>query len=201
MIEHIWCKLIKKLRGRSIRNSSIAKSSKIEAGSVILNSNMEKYSFCGYDCKILNADIGSFCSIADGVVIGGAEHPISWVSTSPVFYAGRDSVKKKFSTYEREKAERTIVGSDVWIGDRAIIKGGVTIGNGAVIGMGAVVCHDVKPYEIVGGVPAHHIRYRFETDVIDKLLLTKWWEMDEVRLVKAAKHIKNPKLFIEEVTK
>lgn len=201
MIAYIWSKLLKKVRGSTIRNSYVDKSSKIESGSVFLNSRMQKFSFCGYDCKILNTDIGSFCSLADEVVIGGAEHPISWVSTSPVFYAGRDSVKEKFSEYERESSKRTIIGHDVWIGDRAIIKGGVNIGIGAVIGMGAVVCHDVMPYEIVGGVPASHIRYRFENDIIEELLNSKWWELDEKRLKEVAVYIKEPHRFLKEVTR
>lgn len=36
---------------------------------------------------------------------------------------------------------------------------------------------DVEPYEIVGGVPAKHIRYRFSPDIIAELLRTEWWEL------------------------
>lgn len=42
----------------------------------------------------------------------------------------------------------------VWIGPRAIILPGVTVGEGAVIAAGAVVTRDVAPYAVVGGVPA-----------------------------------------------
>lgn len=38
--------------------------------------------------------------------------------------------------------------------------GGVTIGDGAVIAAKAVVTKDVEPYEVVGGNPARHIKYR-----------------------------------------
>lgn len=42
----------------------------------------------------------------------------------------------------------------VWIGSRATILAGVTIGKGAVVMAGAVVTRDVAPYTIVGGAPA-----------------------------------------------
>jgi acetyltransferase-like isoleucine patch superfamily enzyme len=47
-----------------------------------------------------------------------------------------------------------------WIGARATILGGVTIGKGAVVMAGAVVAHDVPPYAVVGGVPAYEIAQR-----------------------------------------
>jgi acetyltransferase-like isoleucine patch superfamily enzyme len=51
-----------------------------------------------------------------------------------------------------------VIGDDVWIGMRAIILKGVTIGEGSVVGAGAVVTHDVPPHSMVGGVPAKVIR-------------------------------------------
>lgn len=47
-----------------------------------------------------------------------------------------------------------------WIGIGATILQGVTIGRGAVIAAGSVITHDVPPYDIVGGVPAHKIGTR-----------------------------------------
>lgn len=53
-----------------------------------------------------------------------------------------------------------IIERHVWIGMRATILGGVTIGEGAVVMAGAVVTHDVPPYAVVGGVPAKVVRER-----------------------------------------
>lgn len=52
------------------------------------------------------------------------------------------------------------IGEDVWVGARAVIMPGIKIGEGAIIGANAVVTRDVKPYAIVGGVPARFIKYR-----------------------------------------
>ena len=53
-----------------------------------------------------------------------------------------------------------VIGNRVWIGYRAIVLPGVTIGEGAVVGAGAVVTKDVEPYEIVAGNPARKIEGR-----------------------------------------
>lgn len=58
------------------------------------------------------------------------------------------------------EAKPICVGDDVWIGTRAIIMPGVTIGSHSIIGAGAVVTKDVPPYAIVGGVPAKIIKMR-----------------------------------------
>jgi acetyltransferase-like isoleucine patch superfamily enzyme len=51
-----------------------------------------------------------------------------------------------------------IVGDNVWIGNRAIILPGVTIGDGAVVGAGSVVTRDVPARTVVAGNPARVVR-------------------------------------------
>ena len=199
MIRYYWAKLFKKIRGAAIKNSRIDKTSKVEAGSSIVNVTMDKYSFCGYECEITNCSIGSFCSIADKVIIGGSFHPMNWVSTSPVFYYGKDSVEKKFSVFKQDDVKRTYIGHDVWIGNYVLVKQGVKIGNGAVIGMGSVVTKDVPPYEVWAGNPAKCIRKRFDDDIIQRLLTSEWWNLDEDVLEKAAKYIQEPKEFLDYI--
>jgi acetyltransferase-like isoleucine patch superfamily enzyme len=52
------------------------------------------------------------------------------------------------------------IGDDVWIGEKAIILRGVTIGDHAIVAAGALVRNDVPAYGIVAGVPARLIRLR-----------------------------------------
>ena len=58
------------------------------------------------------------------------------------------------------RAERLpiAIGDHVWIGMRAMILKGVTIGSGAIVAAGAVVTRDVPPNTLVAGNPARIIR-------------------------------------------
>lgn len=201
MFRYILSRLLKKIRFSAIKNTHIHKTSKIESGSQVIDSSIGKYSFCGYDCTINSTQIGSFTSISNRVIIGGENHPYNWVSTSPVFYYGRDSIKKKFAEHKRDVIKTTIIGNDVWIGENVIIKQGVNIGDGAVIGMGSVVTKNVEPYSIVAGNPARFIKYRFNEEIIRKLISLKFWNLDEKQLSKFSQYITDPELFIKKFSK
>lgn len=194
---YLLAKFLKKARLAAVKNSVVHPTSKIEAGTSFIDSNMERHSFCGYDCDIVNADIGSFTSIANGVVLGGGQHPMEWVGMSPVFYMGRDSVKAKFSTHMRDPARRVVIGHDVWIGRSAIVLSGVEIGNGAVVGAGAIVTKSVPPYGIVGGNPARLIRYRFDEATVARLADSKWWTFPDEELRRLGPYTKNVEKFLE----
>ena len=201
ILKTIWAKILKKIRLSSIQNSVVHPTAKVESGSSVFYSSMDRHSFCGYDCDIFHAEIGRFTSIANNVVIGGAKHPMEWVGMSPVFYQGRDSVRKKFSEYPLEKSAITLIGSDVWIGRSAIIISGVSIGDGAVVGAGSVVTKNVPAYGIVAGNPAKLLRYRFEEDIRFNLENIKWWDLDEVVLADLTEYVKDPEKFINAYKK
>ena len=85
------------------------------------------------------------------VVIGMGEHNFRRAG-SPIIFSGQPEIKN------------TIIGDDVWIGCRALIKQGINVGNGSIIAMGAVVTKDVPAYSIVGGIPAKVLGSRFDSD-------------------------------------
>jgi acetyltransferase-like isoleucine patch superfamily enzyme len=132
------------------------------------------------------AQVGRYCSIAEGVANFGASHPLSYLSSSPFFYDGAKRLYLKplaDAGLEPRKVDLTfadkplgIIENDVWIGDEALIGGDLTIGTGAVIAARAVVTKDVEPYSIMAGVPARIVRKRFPDALIERLLASRWWD-------------------------
>jgi acetyltransferase-like isoleucine patch superfamily enzyme/glycosyltransferase involved in cell wall biosynthesis len=126
--------------------------------------------------------IGKYTWIATNVkfILSGGDHTPEFISNhmKNLFLDGDMEIEKMFMENHVLKSRELSIGNDVWIGENVMIIGGIRVGDGAVIGAGAVVTHDVLPYEIVGGVPARHIRYRFDHDIIEKLMNIQWWNWD-----------------------
>ena len=55
---------------------------------------------------------------------------------------------------------RVVIEDHVWIGTRAMIMPGVTLGRGSVVAAGAVVTRSVAPLTVVAGVPARTVAER-----------------------------------------
>ncbi len=127
------------------------------------------------------ASVGNYCSLAVDVVYSPPRHHTHRISTTPIIEGNVSWPYRDFpgSTATPPRPKGPIrIGHDVWIGTRAVVMDGVTIGNGAIVGSCAVVTKDVPPYAIVGGVPAKVIRYRFPPETVAALEASRWWEYD-----------------------
>ena len=135
------------------RNVKIGSNSKIALGTTI--NRPEKLSL-GNNSYINGGtfSIGSNSSIiiGDNCLISYAVH----LRTFSHNYENKDVLIRKQGEFEAD----IIVEDDVWIGYAAQIMPGIILHRGCVVGAGAVVTHDVLEYEVVGGVPARHIKYR-----------------------------------------
>lgn len=104
--------------------------------------------------------IGNKVMFGPEVMIRGGNHT--------TIYEGRYMYDIGDSEKRQEDDLGVNICDDVWIGARAIILQGVTIGRGSIIGAGAVVTKSVPPYAVVVGSPARVVKFRW---TVDKILL------------------------------
>ena len=126
----------------------------------------------------VNLIIGKFCSIASNIKV---YQDLNNISTYPFGYVHNNEFG--LPCYNNGKTNGDIIiGNDVWIGDNVTIISGVIIGDGSIIATNSHVTSNVKPYSIVGGNPAKLIKYRFDDEIIQKLLEIKWWDWDTEKI-------------------
>lgn len=149
----------------------------------IADSDFESHVTHLYDWNGDKLIIGKFCQIAAGVefVMNGANHQMNAVTTFP-FYTLEGWDMSPPEKHDLPLKGDTVIGSDVWIGQNAVILPGVHIGDGAIIGADSVVGSNIAPYTIVVGNPARPLRKRFDDELIALLLDFKWWDrpIDEI---------------------
>lgn len=111
-----------------------------------------------------------FIEIGNGVDIGDYVHITStnyikigagslfgrYVTITDNAHGHSDRLSMDKMPLEREVVSKgpVVIGQNVWIGDKATILPGVTIGDGAIIGANAVVSKDIPPYSVAYGIPA-----------------------------------------------
>jgi len=133
--------------------------------------------------------VGNYCSINSINHIGWASygHHVGNITTYPFgYHAPHLTNLKLFQEITEKKIDKmkktTYIGNDVWIGSDVSIKAGVIIGDGCIIGFNSNVTKDIPPYSIVGGNPAKLIRKRFDSEIIRKLLIIKWWNWTDTKI-------------------
>lgn len=135
---------------------------------------------------IKDTSIGRYCSFARDVQIGHGFHPSDWLSVSPLQYSGgyrgwmdfasaRSGRPQAIQPLPFDWSRHTVIGNDVWLGNHAVLKDGLRVGDGAIVGAHAVVTADVPPYAVVAGSPARVLRMRFAEKTIERLLALQWW--------------------------
>jgi acetyltransferase-like isoleucine patch superfamily enzyme len=127
--------------------------------------------------------IGKYCSIAQRVtVFQKSDHRVDWITTFPFGHVSKQIFTKcSGEGIPISKGDITI-GNDVWIGEGVTIMGGAVIGDGAVISANSHVMGRIKPYSVVGGNPAQFYCFRFNEELIKKLLEIKWWDWSEEKV-------------------
>lgn len=188
-------------RGVSVTNSNIDEYVNIAHNAEIQKSHIERRTSIGRYTKVRGAEIGAYCAVSWDVTIGADHHPTNRISGSAAFF------QKRFGLVEQNLSKGEVpvtkIGNDVLIGCNSVIKAGVKVGNGAIIGSGAVVLSDVEPYEIVGGVPAKHIGWRFDEEVRNRLNESEWWNWSDNKIKQNISlfHEENINNVIEELSK
>lgn len=129
--------------------------------------------------KYARLHVGKYCSIASEVLMILGNHRYDTITTYPFKDISFSWPEAADAVDDHSTKGDIIIGNDVWIGARANIMSGVTIGSGAIVATAAVVTKNVPPYAIVGGNPARVIKYRFSEEVIEQLLEIAWWDWPE----------------------
>ncbi|NID12282.1 CatB-related O-acetyltransferase [Fibrivirga algicola] len=161
-------------------NCHIDKSVVVYGNYSLTNVKIDFASYVSQNANMSNTSVGKFCSIGPNLVCGWGIHPIDGISTHPAFYSTTKKSKITYSKVDQVAEQKAIViGNDVFIGANVTILDGVSIGDGAVIGAGAVVSKDIPAYAVAVGCPVKIIKYRFSKDIIDELLMSRWWDKGE----------------------
>lgn len=185
MVFRLFCEVLnlylfkRKWRFKNKNNSTVAKTI-FEMNAVTVG----RYTYGNLDVRSWGSEneklvIGDFCSIANTTfVLGGGNHNYSHFSTFPSKVRFLGAIREAYSNGP------IVVSDDVWLGIDTMVMSGVTIGQGAVVAARSVGVKDVPPYAIVGGNPAKIIKYRFSSEIIEKLLKVNFKKLNKKEFLK-----------------
>lgn len=136
--DYLWYRIARAAPSSSVRRHAFDNISYAQAGEdVYLGPNITITPFNGAQYDQLLVDIKDRCAISPDVALIASEHP------------EKSNLNESYG-----KVGKITVGEDCWVGARATILSGTTIGRGSIVGAGAVVREDVPPNSVVAGVPA-----------------------------------------------
>lgn len=154
------------------------------------NTRIGAFAHFGREVEAQAADIGRYCAIGPGCVLGATGHPTTWLSVSSFQYkkstwawhSSSDATEIVDPRADGRQSFRSVgaggrarIGNDVWLGANVVVLRGVIIGDGAIVAANAVVTKDVPPYTIYGGIPAKVIRPRVADHVREEMIALQWW--------------------------
>jgi acetyltransferase-like isoleucine patch superfamily enzyme len=150
-----------------------------------------RHSYVGTGDIVSSVTIGNYTSVGPGVQMHPrVQHPCA---AHPDFV----STSTHIPGYPKaEKQDHISIGSDVWIGQNAVLLGGVRIGHGAIVGAYAVIAKDVQPYAVVVGNPPITIRSRFDRTTVQRLLALAWWEWPDELIKERADDLRDVKVLL-----
>jgi acetyltransferase-like isoleucine patch superfamily enzyme len=167
------------LRSKDKHNGSLQVAPQIQAHTSSYGLENIKVETWNDSCTV---NIGKYCSIGSDirVILGG--HNSNWITTFP--FGDRLDGENMLGDRKGHPAMYgdVNIGNDVWIGSKATILGGNSIGDGAIVAAGSHVVCDIPPYAIFGGNPAKLIRMRFTPEIVEELTRIKWWDYSESQI-------------------
>lgn len=191
------------LEGHLARNTYLHGSVTMKSGSAVMRDCFVKGNVVIHESATLgqgtevrgDVEIGRYANLAGKNWIRGDVHIGDFAAIGPETAFQSTSLEPNQPAMQQEWQRELLgkdplpnqkpirLGNDVWIGRDAIVLRDVNIGHGACIGAKAVVTKDVEPFEIVAGVPAQNIGWRFDKSTREKMLDIAWWdwEIDEIR--------------------
>lgn len=176
--------------GAEIRNSNVADGVYMERYSGLNRSEVVGPCGIGSFSYISDALVSQYCHIGPRTSVGGFEHPYTSISQSSFFWGQNThfflekSSNSNELTNKRPNERRTILNPDVWIGSNCVVKSGVILGLGSILGSGSILTTNTEPFGIYVGNPAKLLKYRFKSEIIEKLIESEWWKLPFEFLIK-----------------
>lgn len=124
--------------------------------------------------------IGNFSSVGNNsffIMNGG--HRTNYLSTHK-FFRYFEMPSSNWECVDSLEDKGIDIGSDVWIGAHSKVLSGSKISDGVVLGTDTLVTSNqtLEPFGIYVGHPAKLIKFRYDEEIIEKLMKFKWWEKD-----------------------